>query len=66
MTDQILSLVFSKFATGDELDRFEPITAGHINRTYAVFVKGAEKPKYVLQKINTNIFKDPVGLLANI
>ena len=66
MTDQILSLVFSKFATGDELDRFEPITAGHINRTYAVFVKGAEKPKYVLQKINTNIFKDPVGLIANI
>ena len=45
MTDQILSLAFSKFATGDELDRFEAITAGHINRTYAVFVKGSEKPK---------------------
>ncbi len=66
MTDTILSFAFSKFATGDELDRFEPITAGHINRTYAVFVKGEEKPKYVMQKINTNIFKDPVGLIANI
>ncbi len=66
MNDMTLSLVFSKFATNDVLDRFEPITAGHINRTYAVFVKGEEKPKYVLQKINTNIFKDPVGLIENI
>ncbi len=66
MNDSILSMVFSKFATGAELDRFEPITAGHINRTYAVFVKGEEKPKYVLQKINTSIFKDPFGLIENI
>ncbi len=66
MNDSILSMVFSKFATGDTLDRFEPITAGHINRTYAVFVQGEEKAKYVLQKINTNIFKDPFGLIENI
>ncbi len=66
MNDNSLVLAFSKFDTGAELDRFEPITAGHINRTYAVFVKGEEKPKYVMQKINAYIFKDPVGLIENI
>lgn len=33
---------------------------GHINRTYVV------EPKYILQKINTDIFKDPDGLMENI
>ena len=37
-----------------------------MNHTYAVFVENEEKPKKVLQKINTNIFKDSDGLIENI
>ena len=58
--------IFSNFAVEDKAVKFEPITAGLINHTYAVYVENEEKPKYVLQKINTNIFKDSDGLIENI
>ena len=64
--EQLLFDVFASFATGDTATKFEPITAGHINHTYAVFTGNSESPKYVLQKINTGIFKNPVELIANI
>ncbi len=37
---------------------------GHINHTYAVTVDGEKK--YILQKINTAIFKNTQGLMENI
>ena len=58
--------IFSNFAVAEKAVKFEPITAGLINHTYAVFVENEEKPKYVLQKINTNIFKNADGLIENI
>ena len=63
--DKLLSDV-SVFETGDSAAGFQPITAGHINHTYAVYVSGEESPKYILQKINTDIFKKPDELIANI
>ena len=38
-----------------------PYGNGHINDTYCV-----ESPRYILQRINTNIFKDADGLMENI
>ena len=38
---------------------------GHINQTYAVTEQTTQN-RYILQKINTNIFKDPAGLMENI
>ena len=40
-----------------------PVGNGHINTTYRVCVND---DSYILQKINTNIFKDPDGLMNNI
>ena len=37
---------------------------GHINETY--FVLDSEARSYILQKINKNIFKDPVSLMQNV
>ncbi len=37
--------------------------AGHINDTYFV---DCGKDKYILQRVNTNIFKDPIQLMSNI
>ena len=34
---------------------------GHINNTYCT-----DMPKYILQRINTNVFKDPYKLMENI
>lgn len=41
----------------------EPYGSGHINRTYLVTT---EDKKYILQKINTYVFKDPQGVMENI
>ena len=35
---------------------------GHINDTYIV----QSTPRYILQRINTDVFKNPVGLMENI
>lgn len=45
----------------------EPYGSGHINDTYcARFDQGGAPVRYVLQRINHNIFKNPVALMANI
>ena len=41
-----------------------PYGEGHINQTYAITVTSGQGAKrYILQKINTNTFKDPAGLM---
>jgi hypothetical protein len=45
----------------------EPYGSGHINDTYcAVFDQAGTKTRYILQRINHNIFKNPVALMDNI
>ena len=44
-----------------------PYGEGHINQTYAITVMSKPGAKrYILQKINTDTFKDPEGLMENI
>ena len=44
-----------------------PYGEGHINQTYAITVTSGQGAKrYILQKINTDTFKDPAGLMENI
>ena len=46
---------------------FEECTAGHINNTYIVtFDNQGVLDKYVLQKINTYVFKNPDHVMSNI
>ena len=41
--------------------------SGHINETYcAVFTTKTGRKRYILQKMNKHIFRDPVGLMENI
>lgn len=40
----------------------EPYGGGHINDTYIA----GESPKYILQKINENVFKDPKAVMHNM
>lgn len=41
----------------------EPYGAGHINKTLLV---ETDKKRYILQKMNTKVFPDPVNLMKNI
>src|SRR4051812_33360690 len=44
-----------------------PYGSGHINDTYcAAFDQGGSPVRYILQRINHNIFKNPAALMENI
>ncbi len=44
-----------------------PFGSGHINDTYrAAFDRAGEPMAFILQRINHNIFKDPVAMMENI
>lgn len=44
--------------------RLEPVSEGYINDTFKVWM-GSE-PDYILQRINTGVFGDAAGLMANL
>ena len=43
-----------------------PCNVGHINSTYFITCDGENSVRYVLQKINTNVFKKPVEVVENM
>ncbi|HHT53539.1 MAG TPA: aminoglycoside phosphotransferase family protein [Clostridiales bacterium] len=55
------------FRVPGELVGFSECKTGHINSTFFVtFRTAGAETKYVLQKINTYVFKDPERLMSNI
>ena len=59
--------VINSFDFGGKLEEVGIFGNGHINETYcAVFSTEAGQKRYILQKMNKQIFKDPVGLMENI
>ncbi len=46
--------------------RHEPIGSGHINDTYRVQVTGRTQHLFVLQRLNTDVFRHPEKQIANI
>ena len=45
----------------------KPYGSGHINDTYCtVFHQAGVPVRYILQRINHNVFKNPVALMENI
>ncbi len=54
--------ILSQFELPAEPVSTEPFGAGHINRTFLVTTK---KGRFILQKINTEVFRDPDGLMKN-
>jgi hypothetical protein len=59
--------VVRQFQISGEFLRAEPYGSGHINDTYcAVFNQAGVPARYILQRINTRVFKEPVALMENI
>ncbi len=59
--------IASKFAIyGDFVDAF-PYGTGHINDTFCVvYDQGACRVRYIVQRVNSYIFKDPLGVMKNV
>ena len=55
--------ICARFAVKGDLVSCEPYGCGHINDTYLVRTTAAD---YILQRVNTVVFRDPVGLMNNI
>ena len=66
MAEKIKELL-EKFRLVGQLEAIFPIEVGHINETYKIKMVHFGKPShYILQKINTNIFKQPEQVMDNI
>lgn len=63
----LLKDLSKKFQIYGEFLYAEPCKIGHINETWIVaYNQGGTKVRYVLQKINTNVFKNPDAVMHNI
>ena len=56
------------FKVGEKASYVKPFGSGHINDTYAVYVNhhGVDDLRYVIQRINTEVFKNPHEVMENI
>ena len=59
--------VVENFRVDGNIVEVSPYGNGHINTTYVVIVETEDGTKrYILQRINTHIFKQPKELMNNI
>jgi hypothetical protein len=62
-----LRAVAGQFAIHGEFVSAAPYGSGHINDTFcAVFQQAGVPVRYILQRINHHIFKQPVALMENV
>ena len=59
--------ITKQFCLYGDLVSVAPYGNGHINDTFEViFDQAGCRVRYILQRINTNVFRDPVNLMENI
>ena len=62
-----LSYICSKFRIQGDILVYRWIPSGHINEAYyAALYDGKEIYQLLIQRINTYVFRDPVGMMGNI
>lgn len=67
MVESQIKAVCQEFGIQGEYRAFEVVNSGHINTTYRVYYfRDGEMKDYILQRINTYVFRDPVGVMENI
>ncbi len=63
---ETLAEIAANFNLEGTVSKIEPFGNGHINDTYRIFTKEQEKPDYILQRKNHQVFKDIPGMMENI
>jgi hypothetical protein len=62
-----LQEISKKFQIYGEILHAETLKIGHINETYtATYDQGGTRVRYIHQKINKNVFKNPVAVMKNV
>lgn len=65
MDDRKVIEIASLFLTGKEIKSARAYGGGHINDTFLIEIQ-AHDEKFILQKINTGVFKNPLHIVHNI
>ncbi len=66
MTEDIAEII-TQFRYAGQFDRSEFLKIGHINDTYAVYFQNGDNPyRYLLQRVNHEVFRQPELLMRNI
>ena len=62
-----LQEISRKFQIYGEILHAETLKIGHINETYtATYDQGGTRVRYIHQKINKNVFKNPAAVMKNV
>ena len=62
-----LKRISRHFQIYGEILHAEPLKIGHINETYtATYDQGGMRVRYIHQKLNRNVFKNPAGVMKNL
>jgi hypothetical protein len=62
-----LQAISKQFQIYGEILHAETLKIGHINETYtATYDQGGTRVRYIHQKINQNVFKNPVAVMKNV
>ena len=62
-----LQEISKKFQIYGEILHAETLKIGHINETYtATYDQGGTRVRYIHQKINRNVFKNPTAVMKNV
>lgn len=66
--NQCLAAALAAFPYEGKITALEPFGSGHINDTYAVYIEGYPTAHigYILQRLNTLVFKQPQAVMENI
>lgn len=65
--NELIEKSIAQFQIEGKVQSYERYGNGHINDTFVVvFFDNLEKRRYILQRINHNVFKDPEKLMFNI
>lgn len=62
----ILKDIAGRFVAQEEIRFIQPVGSGHIHETYLVNLVSEGKNKLILQKFNTNVFRDPEAVMQNL
>ena len=64
--EQILE-VCRRFGLAGKYQKYEVLNSGHINSTYKVFFhRDGELKDYIVQRVNTYVFQNPLDVMENI
>ncbi len=67
-TASLVQSIADQFAIEGEYLMGEEVQSGHINSTYLATyeLKDGERRRYILQRINEKVFKDPLAVMRNV